>query len=226
MSLIRTYLERKRKRLRTTPSLPPPPPSHPLSLSLSPPPHTHTHTLYLSRSLSSRCLCVFSLKQVLDATKPLFDKCKIEKELEGFGIRLNKEVPEIKYRPKSDGGVSLLCPDDAVDVEECKAVLREYRVHNADIKIRYSGATIDDVVDVVEGTCVYMPTIYVLNKIDSLTMEELETLCKLPHVVPISSNLEWNFDELLETIWEYGKMMRIYTKPKGQIPDYEEPVIL
>ena len=37
---------------------------------------------------------------------------------------------------------------------------------------------------------------------------------------------EWNLDELLERIWEYCKMIRIYTKPKGQIPDYEEPVIL
>ena len=59
-----------------------------------------------------------------------------------------------------------------------------------------------------------------------LLLQELDVLCKLPHVVPISSNLQWNFDELLETVWEYGKMMRIYTKPKGQIPDYEEPVIL
>ena len=163
---------------------------------------------------------------VLDATKPLYDKCKIEKELEGFGIRMNKEAPDIKYRPKADGGVSLLCTDNSVSLDECKAVLREYRVHNADIKVRYDGCTIDEIVDVVEGTAVYMPCIYVLNKIDSLTLQELDVLCKLPHVVPISSNLQWNFDELLETVWEYGKMMRIYTKPKGQIPDYEEPVIL
>jgi ribosome-interacting GTPase 1 len=27
-------------------------------------------------------------------------------------------------------------------------------------------------------------------------------------------------------IWEYLKLIRIYTKPKGQIPDYSEPVVL
>lgn len=108
---------------------------------------------------------------VLDATKPLYDKIKIEKELEGFGVRMNKEMPDIKYRPKADGGVSLLCPDNSVSLDECKAVLREYRVHNADLKVRYDGCTIDDIVDVVEGTCVYMPCIYVLNKIDSLTLQ-------------------------------------------------------
>ena len=31
---------------------------------------------------------------------------------------------------------------------------------------------------------------------------------------------------LMEEIWNYCRMMRIYTKPKGQIPDYEEPVVL
>ena len=36
----------------------------------------------------------------------------------------------------------------------------------------------------------------------------------------------WNFDELLEKIWQYVGMVRIYTKPRGQIPDYNSPVIL
>ncbi|PNF42908.1 hypothetical protein B7P43_G12322 [Cryptotermes secundus] len=27
-------------------------------------------------------------------------------------------------------------------------------------------------------------------------------------------------------MWEYLKLVRIYTKPKGQLPDYESPVVL
>jgi ribosome-interacting GTPase 1 len=30
----------------------------------------------------------------------------------------------------------------------------------------------------------------------------------------------------MEEVWSKCNMMRIYTKPKGQIPDYDEPVIL
>lgn len=30
----------------------------------------------------------------------------------------------------------------------------------------------------------------------------------------------------MEKIWEYLDLLRIYTKPKGQIPDYEQPVIV
>lgn len=37
---------------------------------------------------------------------------------------------------------------------------------------------------------------------------------------------EWNLDELMESIWDYTNMIRIYTKPKGQIPDYGAPVVL
>ncbi|CAA2993208.1 Developmentally-regulated G-protein 3 [Olea europaea subsp. europaea] len=37
---------------------------------------------------------------------------------------------------------------------------------------------------------------------------------------------EWNLDGLLEKIWEYLNLTRIYTKPKGMNPDYNDPVIL
>ena len=44
--------------------------------------------------------------------------------------------------------------------------------------------------------------------------------------VPISSQHKWNLEELMEEIWDRCHMLRIYTKPQGQMPDYEEPVIL
>lgn len=87
-------------------------------------------------------------------------------------------------------------------------------------------ATVDDLIDALDGKRSYIPCIYVLNKIDAISFEELQILEKMPHIVPISGHLEWNFQELYETIWDYLKFIRIYTKPKGQIPDYNEPVIL
>lgn len=44
---------------------------------------------------------------VLDAQKPLTDKRIIERELEGFGIRLNKKRPDIILKKKEKGGVSI-----------------------------------------------------------------------------------------------------------------------
>jgi ribosome-interacting GTPase 1 len=45
-------------------------------------------------------------------------------------------------------------------------------------------------------------------------MEELEIWDRIPHYVPIAGKLGWNFDELLETIWNYLDLIRVYTKPK------------
>jgi len=164
---------------------------------------------------------------VLDALKPLVDKKVIEHELEGFGIRLNKQPPNLTFKRKDKGGVNFTytVQPTHLDEETVKAILGEYRIHNADVCLRCD-ATADDLIDVIEGNRVYMPGLYVLNKIDRLSLEELELLDRIPHYVPISAHLEWNLDELLEKMWAYLDLIRVYTKPKGQIPDYNSPVVM
>ena len=44
---------------------------------------------------------------VLDVLKPLQHKRIIERELEGFGIRLNKTPPNIAFKKKDKGGINL-----------------------------------------------------------------------------------------------------------------------
>ncbi|CAH8449489.1 unnamed protein product [Schistosoma rodhaini] len=164
---------------------------------------------------------------VLDVLKPLQHKKLLENELEGFGIRLNKSPPNITLRRKEKGGLNIqaLVPQSELDKEVIKAILSEYKIHNADVSLRCD-ATAEDLIDVIEGSRVYIPCIYVLNKIDQITIEELDIICRVPHCVPISAHHKWNFDDLLELIWEYLNLIRIYTKPKGQLPDYNAPVIL
>ena len=43
----------------------------------------------------------------------------------------------------------------------------------------------DELIDVIEGSRVYVSCIYVVNKIDQITIEELNVLDKLPHYCPI-----------------------------------------
>jgi small GTP-binding protein len=164
---------------------------------------------------------------VLDVLKPLGHKRIIEKELEGFGIRLNKTPPNIIFRKKDKGGINLqtMVQQSELDLELIKTILAEYRIANADVTLRCD-ATTDEFIDVVEGNRSYIPCIYLLNKIDQISIEELDIICKIPHTVPISAHHKWNYDSLLEKMWEYLKLVRIYTKPKGQLPDYESPVVL
>ncbi|KAJ1919120.1 GTP-binding protein rbg1 [Mycoemilia scoparia] len=164
---------------------------------------------------------------VLDVLKPLTDKGIIERELEGFGIRLNKEPPNITFRKKEKGGINMTntVPLTHLDLEAVRMILSEYKIHNADIAFRCD-ATADDLIDVIEGNRMYVPAIYVLNKIDQISIEELDLIYKIPNAVPISAHHEWNFDELLDMMWEKLSLIRIYTKPKGQLPDYSAPVVL
>lgn len=55
-------------------------------------------------------------------------------------------------------------PQSELDLDTVRTILSEYRIHNADITLRYD-ATSDDLIDVVEGNRIYLPCIYILNKI-------------------------------------------------------------
>uniref|UniRef100_A0A914BXW6 Developmentally-regulated GTP-binding protein 1 n=1 Tax=Acrobeloides nanus TaxID=290746 RepID=A0A914BXW6_9BILA len=164
---------------------------------------------------------------VLDVMKPLQHKKLLEYELEGFGIRLNKAPPNITFKRKEKGGLNLttLVPQSELDTDTVKTILGEYKIHNADITLKYD-ATAEDLIDVIEGNRVYVPCIYVLNKIDQISIQELDIIYKIPHCVPISAHHKWNFDDLLEKIWDYLNLIRTYTKPKGQLPDYNAPIVL
>jgi len=112
-----------------------------------------------------------------------------------------------------------------MSADVARVVLKEYKISCAEIILR-EDVTVDEFIDVVEGNRAYIPALYVFNKIDAITIEELDILDQMPNYVPISSVNKWNLEELMEEIWCRCNMIRIYTKPKGQIPDYEEPVIL
>jgi len=63
---------------------------------------------------------------VLDVNKPLTDKAVIENELEGFGIRINKQPPNITFTKKDNGGINVTStvPLTHIDHDEIKAVCK------------------------------------------------------------------------------------------------------
>lgn len=165
---------------------------------------------------------------VLDVLKPLNDLKIIMNELEGFGIRLNKKPPNIQVKKKEKGGVAITntVPLTNLDPDEIRAVLHEYRLTSASVSIHQPDATLEDLIDVIEGNRVYVPAIFVLNKIDAISIEELDLLYKIPNSVPISSRLWLNIDELTDKMWQELNLVRVYTRPRGKLPDYSAPVVL
>lgn len=165
---------------------------------------------------------------VLDSGKPVTHKKIIESELFNFGIRINQTPPEVKVIRKEQGGIGyqeMAKQTKGMSADVVRSVLKEYKISCAEVILR-EDITVDQFIDVIEGNRAYMPVLYVFNKIDSVTIEELDSLDQMPNYVPISSQNEWNLEELMEEIWHRCNMLRIYTKPKGQTPDYDEPVIL
>lgn len=164
---------------------------------------------------------------VLDVMKPMTHKRIIERELEGFGIRLNKSVPDIKITKHDKGGIQMRAhvPQSTLDLDMLKAIMAEYRIHHAEV-ILNCDATPEMVIDVYTGNRAYIPAIYVLNKIDAITLQELEVIYQLPHCIPVSAEHGWNFDDLLEMMWAYMDLIRIYTKPPGDYPDFGDPLVL
>lgn len=59
----------------------------------------------------------------------------IEKELEGFGIRLNKKPPKVILRKKEKGGIDVIENKKLtkISVDSVKKIMREYKLSNCDI---------------------------------------------------------------------------------------------
>ena len=88
-----------------------------------------------------------------------------------------------------------------MNAEIARLVCREYKISCAEIILR-EDITVDQFIDVIEGNRSYIPVLYVFNKIDSVTIEELDILDQMPNYVPISSQHGWNLEELMEEIWK------------------------
>ncbi|XP_060172917.1 developmentally-regulated G-protein 1 isoform X2 [Lycium barbarum] len=151
----------------------------------------------------------------------------LTRELEAVGLRLNKRPPQIYFKKKKTGGISFNSTMQLTHVDEklCYQILHEYKIHNAEVLFR-EDATVDDFIDVIEGNRKYMKCIYVYNKIDVVGIDDVDRLSRQPNSIVISCNLKLNLDRLLARMWEAMGLVRVYTKPQGQQPDFTEPVVL
>lgn len=112
-----------------------------------------------------------------------------------------------------------------LDEKMVKNILSLYKIHNADVLVR-EDITVDDFIDVVEGNRKYLKCLYVYNKIDTISLEEVDELARVKHNIVISCQMKLNLDYLLLKMWEYLDLTRVYTKKKGMYPDFGDPIIL
>ncbi|CCW64418.1 unnamed protein product [Phytomonas sp. EM1] len=167
---------------------------------------------------------------MIDAAKAEVQRGKIENELEMVGIRLNQCYPNVTFKKKASCSMNAISYSSntkqtkGMSESMAKEILKDYGIFNAEVVLR-EDITIDQFIDVIEGNRIYMPCLYVYNKIDSITIEEMDRLSRMPHSVVLSLQWDLNVEEVIDEVWEHLNIIRIYTKKKGNPPDFSKPFV-
>lgn len=179
------------------------------------------------RQVIAVCKSADLLLMVLDASKPHYHREILTRELEAVGMRLNRNPPNITFKKKKTGGLTItsLVPQSVVDDKMAQRILSEYRIHNADLVLK-EDISVDDLIDVIEGNRRYIKCLYVYNKVDVCTIEEVDEIARRPNSIPVSCYQDLNMDGLLERIWSMMGLVRVYAKKTGNKPDFEDPIVL
>jgi len=143
---------------------------------------------------------------------------KLIAELEGIGIRVDKSPPKIFLQKKLRGGINISSTTKQTHLTErlITAILHEYGIHSADLTLRQN-ATVDNLIDIIIGTRKYVPSLTVLTKTDLVKKDFLKNI-KFDYV-PVSATKNKGVDKLKEEIFQKLKLIRVYTKRKGETAD-------
>jgi uncharacterized protein len=152
----------------------------------------------------------------------------VKREIYDTGLRLNQKLPDVKIEKKARGGINIgkTMKLTHLDDDTIKGILSEFRLNNCNIVLR-SDITDDQLIDVIEGGKKYIPGIIVLNKIDMVSVEELERVKAMVNPdICISARGKINIEELKEVIFRKLEFIRIYCKEQGKKADMDVPMIM
>jgi uncharacterized protein len=153
----------------------------------------------------------------------------LERELRSTGIRVDERPPNVVVEKVDSGGISVAALVKMTKMSEAlvKDILRVYDINGARVVVRQD---IDDeqLVDVLSGNRVYVPSLTVMNKIDLVNAGFTTELSrKLPYsFVPVSAEADVNIKALREEIYRRLEFVRIYMRRRTGETDFEEPMVV
>lgn len=148
-------------------------------------------------------------------------------ELHKAGIVLNRRRRNIAIKKANSGGIKIHKPKKVqIDNEEIKAVLKEFRITNADVFIR-EAITMDDLIDHLRGNSIYAPGLFVVNKIDlPHSRENIDSLSQFGRVLTVSASANIGIEDLKEEIYQSLELIRVYLREKSGYVDMERPMVM
>ena len=153
----------------------------------------------------------------------------LARELRTTGVRVDEAPPNVAIEKADSGGVSVAALVKMTKMSESlvKDILRVYDINGARVVIRED---IDDqqLVDVLSGNRVYVPSLTVMNKVDLVNAGfTSEVSRKLPYrFVPVSAEAGVNIQALKEEIYKRLDFLRIYMRRRTGETDFEEPMVV
>jgi len=175
---------------------------------------------------------VLSVIRAADLVLHIVDACEpaphiILKELEDAGLRLDGRPPNGSIARMGQGGIEVISTvEQDLEDEAIKVVAREYGVVNAQIVLR-EYIDLDDLVDLLAGSRVYVPSLTVLTKVDLASKKQLaraRDLC--PGAIEIAPPTGEGLDDLRDAIYARLDFISVFMKPQGQAADMEEPLVV
>lgn len=152
---------------------------------------------------------------------------RIVSELHRAGIVLNRREKNISIKRTNSGGIRIHKPRKIlVDDVQIREILKEFKITNAEIFIR-ENIDSDDLIDHLKGHTVYIPGIFVVNKIDLPHKDEdIAELRTMGNVIEVSAATKAGIPELKEEIYKALSLVRVYLREKSGYVDLERPLVL
>ncbi|MBW2988124.1 GTP-binding protein [Candidatus Woesearchaeota archaeon] len=152
----------------------------------------------------------------------------IQEEVYNAGIRLDTKPPDVSVAKRGFGGIDLGTTVKLTKISEetVKGIMREMGFANASIVIRQD-ISADELIDVLAGNRVYMPSIVVVNKVDKMDAALIARIkSEAKPDLFVSSTKGTNIKQLKELIFSRLRLMRVYLKQPRKKPDLKEPLIM
>ena len=149
----------------------------------------------------------------------------LEKELEGAGIRINQYPPKVNIKKDVAGGLNIHSNiKQELSLQTFKEVAGEFGIKNGEITIN-ERLDIESLIDSFSTSRVYVPAIFVINKIDTEGSDNRKNE-KLKDFVTISAESGEGINKLLETIWLKLNLIRVYLVRPEQEPSFDNPMVM
>jgi len=145
------------------------------------------------------------------------------KELTGAGIRLNQSSPDVLIEKKLSGGLEIHSNiHQTIEKETVLEIAREYGIKSGDITLKEK-LTYDRLLDAFSPNRVYVPAIFVINKVDT----EPDFAKKVKgEFVSISADKKEGVQNLIDEMWTALEFVTVYLVEPDEDPTFDNPIVM